>query len=208
MLSNPSRANLASSTSPSTARGSSSSAAGTPRRPPRPLAPEPGATAAEALAWVRSAGPVGAPSSTSRCATAAHPAGRRRRVHHAVGHQLHDRRQTRRRPGLPGQPHRPRRHSRRTSTASGRGLRWTTSSTAVVIGSAHGDPGRFALGQGVPRRIGRCRSRNCCRTDSTARWPAPISPIRPRCAYSDAGIGNWLHQLPVPAAGVGIQYSC
>lgn len=82
--------------------------------------------------------------------------------------------------------------------------------TSVVVGSAHGDPGRFALGQGMPLPEGRSLSFGDfrCRTDSDALVCANFAH-RTAVRYSDAGIDTYgCTRVSTPAAGVGIQYSC
>lgn len=82
--------------------------------------------------------------------------------------------------------------------------------TGVVVGSAHGDPGRFALGQGMPLPEGRSLSFGDfrCRTDSTALICANFAH-RTAVRYSDAGIDTYgCAKVTKPAAGIGIQYSC
>ena len=82
--------------------------------------------------------------------------------------------------------------------------------TSVVIGSAHGDPGRFALGQGVPLPEGRSLSFGDyrCRTDSAVLVCANFAH-RTAVRYSDDGIDAYgCARVSRPAAGIGIQYSC
>ena len=82
--------------------------------------------------------------------------------------------------------------------------------TGVVVGSAHGDPGRFALGQGMPLPEGRSLAFGDfrCRTDSTALVCANFAH-RTAVRYSDAGIDTYgCTRMATPAAGVGIQYTC
>lgn len=82
--------------------------------------------------------------------------------------------------------------------------------SAVVVGSAHGDPGRFALGQGIPLPEGRSLSFGDfrCRTDATALVCANFAH-RTAVRYSDAGIDTYgCTRVAKPAAGVGIQYTC
>ena len=82
--------------------------------------------------------------------------------------------------------------------------------TSVVIGSAHGDPGRFALGQGGPLPEGRSLSFGDyrCRTDATALVCAHFAH-RTAVRYSDDGVDTYgCARVARPAAGVGIQYSC
>lgn len=82
--------------------------------------------------------------------------------------------------------------------------------SAVVVGSAHGDPGRFALGQGVPLPQDRSLSFGDfrCRTDSTALVCANFAH-QTAVRYSDTGVEAYgCTRVAKPAAGVGIQYSC
>ncbi len=82
--------------------------------------------------------------------------------------------------------------------------------TGVVVGSAHGDPGRFALGQGMPLPEGRSLSFGDfrCRTDSSTLVCVNFAR-RTAVRYSDAGIATFgCTKVTPPAAGVGIQYSC
>ena len=81
---------------------------------------------------------------------------------------------------------------------------------AVRVGSAHGDPGRFAAGQGVPLPEDRSLSFGDfrCRADATALVCANFarqSAVR----YADSGVDPYdcTRQLP-PTTGIGIQYSC
>ena len=81
---------------------------------------------------------------------------------------------------------------------------------SVRVGSSHGDPGRFAAGQGVPLPGGRSLAFGDfrCRTDTTALVCvnyANQSAVR----FSDAGVDPYgcTRQLP-PTTGIGIQYSC
>lgn len=82
--------------------------------------------------------------------------------------------------------------------------------TAVRIGSAHGDPGRFAAGQGPPLPPDRSLSFGDfrCRTD-TSTLVCVNYARQTAVRYSDAGIGAYgcTRQTP-PAAGVGIEYLC
>jgi hypothetical protein len=80
----------------------------------------------------------------------------------------------------------------------------------VEVGSAHGDPGPFAAGQGMPLPEGKSLAFGDfrCRTDTTAFVCinyAKQSAVR----FSDAGIDPYdcARQLP-PTTGIGIQYSC
>jgi hypothetical protein len=81
---------------------------------------------------------------------------------------------------------------------------------SVRIGSSHGDPGRFAVGQGAPLPPGGSVSFGDfrCRSDATALICvnyARKSGVR----YSDDGVGTFgcTRQSPPPDA-VGEQYSC
>ncbi|MCB0925787.1 MAG: hypothetical protein KDB50_14785 [Mycobacterium sp.] len=82
--------------------------------------------------------------------------------------------------------------------------------TAVTIGSAHGDPGRFASGQGAPLPPDRSLSFGDfrCRTDASTL--VCVNYARQTAVrYSDDGIDAYgcTRQTP-PAAGVGIEYTC
>lgn len=82
--------------------------------------------------------------------------------------------------------------------------------TAVRVGSAHGDPGRFAAGQGVPLTPDRSLSFGDfrCRTDAAAL--VCVNYARQTAVrYSDDGIDAYgcTRQTP-PAAGVGLEYTC
>lgn len=82
--------------------------------------------------------------------------------------------------------------------------------TAVRIGSAHGDPGRFAAGQGVTLPTDRSLSFGDfrCRTDESAL--VCVNYARQTAVrYSDNGIDAYgcTRQTP-PAQGVGIEYTC
>lgn len=82
--------------------------------------------------------------------------------------------------------------------------------SSVRIGSAHGDPGRFAVGQGAPLPPGGSVSFGDfrCRTDASTLVCINYSS-RTGVRYSDAGIDTFgcTRQSPAPA-GVGEQYSC
>lgn len=82
--------------------------------------------------------------------------------------------------------------------------------SSVRIGSAHGDPGRFAAGQGAPLPPGGSVSFGDfrCRTDASTLVCINYSS-RTGVRYSDAGIDTFgcTRQSPAPA-GVGEQYSC
>lgn len=82
--------------------------------------------------------------------------------------------------------------------------------SGVRVGSAHGDPGRFAAGQGAPLPVGGSLSFGDfrCRTDSTALVCVNYAH-KTAVRYSDDGIDPYgcTRQNP-PQAGVGIQYTC
>ena len=130
-----------------------------------------------------------------RAATRQHrPTRRRRRVHHTVGHHLHDRCQARHTgTGLPGGPDRP-----ATQPPDVYGVwkgGWVDFDGAgVQVGSAHGDPGRFSSGQGPELPYDRSLSFGDyrCRTDETALF----------CV-------NYAHQSAVRFSAGGIDtYAC
>ena len=82
--------------------------------------------------------------------------------------------------------------------------------SSVRIGSAHGDPGRFAAGQGAPLPSGGSVSFGDfrCRTDTTTL--VCVNYVRKTgVRYSDDGIDTYgcTRQSPAPA-GIGEQYSC
>lgn len=80
----------------------------------------------------------------------------------------------------------------------------------VRVGSAHGDPGRFAAGQGPPLPAGRSLSFGDfrCRTDTDTLICVNYAR-QTAVRYADDGIEAFgcARQSP-PAAGVGIQYNC
>lgn len=81
---------------------------------------------------------------------------------------------------------------------------------SVKVGSAHGDPGRFAAGQGPPLPPGSSLSFGDfrCRTDSEVL--ICVNYARQTAArYADSGIDAYgcARQTP-PAAGIGIEFSC
>jgi hypothetical protein len=80
----------------------------------------------------------------------------------------------------------------------------------VRVGSAHGDPGRFAAGQGPPLPADRSLSFGDyrCRTDVSTLICVNYAR-QTAVRYSDDGIETFgcTRQSP-PAAGVGIQYTC
>ena len=82
--------------------------------------------------------------------------------------------------------------------------------SGVRIGSAHGDPGRFGLGQGAPLPPGGSLSFGDfrCRTDAAVLICANYAH-QTAVRYSDDGITAYgcTRQSP-PQAGVGIQYTC
>jgi len=81
---------------------------------------------------------------------------------------------------------------------------------SVQIGSAHGDPGRFAAGQGPPLPPERSLSFGDfrCRTDPTVLVCVNYAH-QTAVAYSDAGIEPYgCSRQSTPTPGVGVQYSC
>lgn len=80
----------------------------------------------------------------------------------------------------------------------------------VQVGSAHGDPGRFAVGQGAPLPQGGSVAFGDfrCRTDATTLVCVNYAR-KTGVRYSDAGIDTFgcTRQTP-PVAGIGEQYSC
>lgn len=82
--------------------------------------------------------------------------------------------------------------------------------TTVRIGSAHGDPGRFAAGQGAPIPPDRSLSFGDyrCRTDATALVCVNYAH-KTAVRYSDDGVDPFgcARESP-PPAGVGLQYRC
>lgn len=81
---------------------------------------------------------------------------------------------------------------------------------AVQIGSAHGDPGRFAAGQGAPLSPDRSLSFGDfrCRTD-TSTLVCVNYARQTAVRYSDDGIDVYgcTRKTP-PTAGIGIEYGC
>lgn len=81
---------------------------------------------------------------------------------------------------------------------------------SVQVGSGHGDPGRFAAGQGTPLPEDRSLAFGDfrCRTDSTVLVCVNYSH-QSAVRFSDAGIDPYgcTRQLP-PTPGIGIQYTC
>lgn len=80
----------------------------------------------------------------------------------------------------------------------------------VEVGSAHGDPGRFNLGQGPPLPEGGSLSFGDfrCRTDATAL--VCVNYARQTAVrYGDDGIDTFgCTRAPTPPAGIGIRYDC
>lgn len=79
----------------------------------------------------------------------------------------------------------------------------------VQVGSAHGDPGRFAAGQGKPLPQGGSLAFGDfrCRADTTSLVCANYahqSAVR----YSDDGIEPYGCTRQTPPAGIGIQFNC
>lgn len=82
--------------------------------------------------------------------------------------------------------------------------------TSVQVGSAHGDPGRFALGQGAPLPQDRSLSFGDfrCRNDSSTLVCGNFAH-QTAVRYSDDGIDTYgCTRTQQPAAGIGVQYSC
>ena len=82
--------------------------------------------------------------------------------------------------------------------------------TRVLVGSAHGDPGRFALGKGPPLPQDRSLSFGDfrCRTDGSALVCGNFAH-QTAVRYSDAGIDTYgCTRVQPPADGIGVQYSC
>lgn len=80
----------------------------------------------------------------------------------------------------------------------------------VRVGSAHGDPGRFAAGQGPPLPADRSLSFGDYRCRTDVNTLICVNYARQTAVrYSDDGIETFgcTRQSP-PAAGVGIQYTC
>ena len=80
----------------------------------------------------------------------------------------------------------------------------------VQIGSAHGDPGRFAAGQGPPLPPGNSLAFGDfrCRTDTEVLVCVNYAR-RTAVRYSDSGIDTYgCTRQARPAAGIGVQYSC
>ena len=82
--------------------------------------------------------------------------------------------------------------------------------SGVRIGSAHGDPGRFAVGSGAPLPQGNSLSFGDfrCRADGTTLVCVNYAR-KTGVRYSDDGVTTYgcTRQNP-PAAGVGAQYNC
>ena len=80
----------------------------------------------------------------------------------------------------------------------------------VRVGSAHGDPGRFAVGRGAPLPQGNSLSFGDfrCRADVTTLVCVDYAR-KTGVRYSDDGIETYgcTRQTP-PPAGVGVQYTC
>lgn len=82
--------------------------------------------------------------------------------------------------------------------------------TGVQVGSAHGDPGRFALGQGPPLPQGGSLSFGDfrCRSDATVLVCVNFAR-QTGVRYSDAGIEAYgCTRAAVPPAGAGVTYTC
>jgi hypothetical protein len=82
--------------------------------------------------------------------------------------------------------------------------------SSVRVGSAHGDPGRFAVGRGAPLPQGNSLSFGDfrCRADVTTLVCVNYAR-KTGVRYSDDGIDTYgcTRQTP-PPAGVGVQYTC
>jgi len=81
---------------------------------------------------------------------------------------------------------------------------------SVQVGSAHGDPGRFAAGQGAPLPVDRSLSFGDfrCRTDTSALVCVNFAR-QTAVYYSDAGIDTFgCARQSTPQAGIGVQYTC
>jgi hypothetical protein len=81
---------------------------------------------------------------------------------------------------------------------------------SVQVGSAHGDPGRFAAGQGAPLPVDRSLSFGDfrCRTDTSALVCVNFAR-QSAVYYSDAGIDTFgCTRQSSPPAGIGVQYTC
>ena len=81
---------------------------------------------------------------------------------------------------------------------------------SVEVGSAHGDPGRFAAGQGAPLPVDRSVSFGDfrCRTDTSALVCVNFAR-RTAVYYSDAGIETFgCARQSTPSPGIGVQYTC
>lgn len=82
--------------------------------------------------------------------------------------------------------------------------------STVQVGSSHGDPGRFAAGQGPPLPEGKSLAFGDfrCRADTTALVCVNYtnqSAVR----YADAGIDPYgCARKPTPTVGIGIEYTC
>lgn len=81
---------------------------------------------------------------------------------------------------------------------------------SVQVGSAHGDPGRFSVGQGPPLPEGGSLSFGDfrCRSDATALVCVNFAR-QTGVRYSDDGIDAYgcTREIP-PPAGIGVQYTC
>ena len=81
---------------------------------------------------------------------------------------------------------------------------------SVQVGSAHGDPGRFSVGQGPPLPEGGSLSFGDfrCRSDATALVCVNFAR-QTGVRYSDDGIDTYgcARQTP-PPTGIGVEYSC
>lgn len=88
---------------------------------------------------------------------------------------------------------------------------WVDYDGAVVqIGSAHGDPGRFAAGRGVPLPADRSLSFGDfrCRADATVLVCVNFAR-QTAVRYADSGIDTFgCTRREPPTAGIGIEYTC
>lgn len=82
--------------------------------------------------------------------------------------------------------------------------------STVRIGSAHGDPGRFAVGRGAPLPPGASLSFGDFRCRSDATTLVCVNYARKTAVrYSDGGVDAFgCTRLTPPPVGVGIQYTC
>jgi hypothetical protein len=82
--------------------------------------------------------------------------------------------------------------------------------TTVQVGSAHGDPGRFGAGQGLPLAAARSLSFGDfrCRTDTTSLVCVNYAR-QSGVYYSDAGIDTYgCTRATTPPPGIGTLFEC